>query len=561
MRKFISILVVLLFFSINSFSEATVLNESKGKPNSYNYVSHIYNNNDGTYTLIFENSDNKGTNQGFGPSAKYKAPSEVNRYDFLEINPSDKIEILGLKIRTPDPTKYPNPKAEIVNGKVRFKMDLGLAPVNFLNGFMPLNINNTLEVKFKVKDNIKYGSIIPFNSMLISGSRDSQTGTENNYTNIPYISAIFLNEPPKPLDIKVEFYKEDKTTVLTKVNRATEKLFVKYTITNTNVNKVENISFSQDANLLNVKTATKTYPALLKNAKLPLKTALNQNETTVIWAEVNKSNLNKTSFSNIANVSFKENIYKNDFDDENTVNKKGYVALKTQKDMGDETIQPVFIKHPHYGYHSGYKGPLKTTFYYTNNEKIENKEFLSRNQNQLNVDLTYKVNFETFTKEKIKDQILKANEKVVKPKELVREGYKFGGWYKEKELKNLYDFNLGVNSDFTLYAKWVKEEKVTVKFVTNGAKPIEDQVINKGTKALKPKDPIKAGYRFEGWFKEKALTNKFDFNTLVNEDIVLYAKWAKILPRTGVNSNTIIYLSGLLLLFIGIRIYNKRTIV
>lgn len=40
------------------------------------------------------------------------------------------------------------------------------------------------------------------------------------------------------------------------------------------------------------------------------------------------------------------------------------------------------------------------------------------------------------------------------PNEPTREGYTFGGWYKDKNFKQVYDFNQPINNDTTLHAKW-----------------------------------------------------------------------------------------------------------
>jgi uncharacterized repeat protein (TIGR02543 family) len=54
------------------------------------------------------------------------------------------------------------------------------------------------------------------------------------------------------------------------------------------------------------------------------------------------------------------------------------------------------------------------------------------------------------------------------------------------------------------------------------------EVLN-GEKVTQPADPTRTGYKFEGWYKNVALTEAYDFvNDIVTEDITIYAKWAKI---------------------------------
>ena len=48
------------------------------------------------------------------------------------------------------------------------------------------------------------------------------------------------------------------------------------------------------------------------------------------------------------------------------------------------------------------------------------------------------------------------------------------------------------------------------------------QTIEKGAKAVKPADPKRSGYTFEGWYNGKTA---FNFNTAVNENMTLTAHW------------------------------------
>ncbi|GCA66797.1 hypothetical protein KGMB01110_12330 [Mediterraneibacter butyricigenes] len=48
-----------------------------------------------------------------------------------------------------------------------------------------------------------------------------------------------------------------------------------------------------------------------------------------------------------------------------------------------------------------------------------------------------------------------------------------------------------------------------------------------GEKVSKPEDPEKEGYTFAGWYTEEELTNAYDFDQEVTEDMYLYAKWTK----------------------------------
>lgn len=62
----------------------------------------------------------------------------------------------------------------------------------------------------------------------------------------------------------------------------------------------------------------------------------------------------------------------------------------------------------------------------------------------------------------------------------------------------------------------------TINFDTKGGNKIESQTIEKGKNIIKPEDPTRGGYTFEGWYLED---EKFDFDTIIDKNITLIAKW------------------------------------
>lgn len=66
--------------------------------------------------------------------------------------------------------------------------------------------------------------------------------------------------------------------------------------------------------------------------------------------------------------------------------------------------------------------------------------------------------------------------------------------------------------------------KYTVKFNSDGGTSVASQTVVKGNKVIKPANPTKSGYAFNGWY----LNNKlYNFNSSVNGNITLVAKWIK----------------------------------
>ena len=73
-----------------------------------------------------------------------------------------------------------------------------------------------------------------------------------------------------------------------------------------------------------------------------------------------------------------------------------------------------------------------------------------------------------------------------------------------------------------------------VTFDSNGGSIVESQNVNSGNKINKPNDPTRDGYKFLGWYNGDVL---FDFETIINSNITLTAKWEEIIPDGGYGYN------------------------
>ena len=81
-----------------------------------------------------------------------------------------------------------------------------------------------------------------------------------------------------------------------------------------------------------------------------------------------------------------------------------------------------------------------------------------------------------------------------------------------------------------------------VKFETNGGSTIDDVKVAHNHKLTKPANPVKTGYKFDGWYSDVTLNTPYDFNSFVDDDFTLYAKWSKnkkpdtdyTVPNTGI---------------------------
>ncbi len=133
----------------------------------------------------------------------------------------------------------------------------------------------------------------------------------------------------------------------------------------------------------------------------------------------------------------------------------------------------------------------------------------------------YIVSFETGTDESILTQYIKENSKVVEPTEPKKKGYIFVEWQLNGEK---YDFNELVNSNLILSAKWIKEEYINVKYVSNSTYNIEPIKILKGNSINNLPIVYKDGYEFIGWY----LNDKLYENEIINDDVTLIAHYNQI---------------------------------
>ena len=122
-------------------------------------------------------------------------------------------------------------------------------------------------------------------------------------------------------------------------------------------------------------------------------------------------------------------------------------------------------------------------------------------------------------------------------KDPAKAGYTFGGWYKDGEFTTqVTEIIQGTTGNITLYAKWEPVSYTITYELDGGTNASENPAgYNVETETITLKDPAKAGYTFEGWYKDG------EFTTQVTEiiqgstgNITLYAKWElkNLVPET-----------------------------
>jgi uncharacterized repeat protein (TIGR02543 family) len=142
------------------------------------------------------------------------------------------------------------------------------------------------------------------------------------------------------------------------------------------------------------------------------------------------------------------------------------------------------------------------------------------------------------------------------PAQPILEGYVFGGWYKDTNFAEAFDFTVvsegvivtegeRVTENTPLFAKWSVGPTHSVTFAPN-AQSIETPTnmpptisgVAHNARIVTPSAiPVTPGYKFTGWYTTAAMTDKFDFiNTRVADDLTLYAGWSS-LPQVTLSLN------------------------
>ncbi|MDR1377217.1 MAG: InlB B-repeat-containing protein [Synergistaceae bacterium] len=147
-----------------------------------------------------------------------------------------------------------------------------------------------------------------------------------------------------------------------------------------------------------------------------------------------------------------------------------------------------------------------------------------RNPNQT----TYTVTFNSVGGSSVLSQNVAHGGRAIRPTNPTRSGYTFSGWYSDSAYNNLWDFDTVMTGNITLYARWTPTESQTthtVTFNSVGGNSMSSQTVAFGGKATRPANPTRSGYIFAGWYSDSTYNNLWDFDTVVTDNITLYAKW------------------------------------
>lgn len=127
---------------------------------------------------------------------------------------------------------------------------------------------------------------------------------------------------------------------------------------------------------------------------------------------------------------------------------------------------------------------------------------------------------------------------------VTREHYIFDGWYSSYsngEYSNLVDAETIVENNMTLHAKWVPVPTSTVTFDATGGtingESTFDLIVDTGdtVDSNDIPEPTYTDHTFDGWYYDDELTEPFDPEEPITDDITLYAAWTMGNPVARVN--------------------------
>ena len=114
-----------------------------------------------------------------------------------------------------------------------------------------------------------------------------------------------------------------------------------------------------------------------------------------------------------------------------------------------------------------------------------------------------------------------------------REDDYFIGWCDDRALTKLHDDTAPVMEDLELIAKWQPKSYVNVRWYLdpNDYDPVTGIEFDRGSTFAGPPEPGRDGYKFGGWFYDRACTEPFVPNAPLTHSIDLFPLWTETEPE------------------------------
>ena len=136
------------------------------------------------------------------------------------------------------------------------------------------------------------------------------------------------------------------------------------------------------------------------------------------------------------------------------------------------------------------------------------------------------------------------NETITLPNEPTKVGHTFDGWYIDNTLLTPYNYTNMPAQNITLYVKW-RINTTSIRFFSNGGSVVESITQEYGTRVNEPSEPVNEGHKFDGWYTDLYFDEAYQFTTMPDDNIILYAKWKINKYTISFNSNGGVFIEDL----------------
>ncbi|MBO7526909.1 MAG: InlB B-repeat-containing protein [Clostridia bacterium] len=208
--------------------------------------------------------------------------------------------------------------------------------------------------------------------------------------------------------------------------------------------------------------------------------------------------------------------------------------------IGDQAIPVVYAKNSKLIAQTPFREHYKLTGWQYIDDNNQNKLWDFEND-VITKDITltavwerlYEVSFDVDGGTEIESIEVSKYSKIIKPEDVVKQGYYFVRWEYEISDGIMEEWNFEedeVTDDLTLHAVWVKV--YIVSFDTDGGTALEYQIVKEGDKITIQNETEKQGSVFVGWatIDDGGQVEYWDFDSnTVNEDTTLKAIWSTIM--------------------------------